>query len=265
MTMDVKETGQSLLGQDFVGRSREESQLNKDDFLKLLLCQMQNQDPLSPQDSQEYMSQLAELSSLEHLQNLNDSVNSMAIAEMAATNSQTVNYIGKTITASGNQISIGNDGKMDAEMYYEIGQEAESVDITITDSEGKTIKTITVGRQSSGRHKVEWDGLDENGNPVKPGNYSFDVAAVGSESEKVEAAYLVKGKITGVTYESGYPELMIGDIRFTLGAIVTVDDDGASPLIADQNGNQQTPLEARKVEQKLTELAIMNNPYNMKK
>ena len=80
--MDVKETGEKLLGQDYIQRAKDKSSLNKDDFMKLMLAQMQHQDPLSPQDSTEYLSQLAQMSSLEELQNMNESMKNLSIVSL---------------------------------------------------------------------------------------------------------------------------------------------------------------------------------------
>lgn len=264
--MDVKETGQTLLGNNFVQESREKSDLTKDDFLKLLLAQMQNQDPLAPQDSKEYLSQLAQLSSLEELQNLNDSISTMSILQAASNNSQTVNYIGKTITAGGNEFSVTTPGKTDVELIYKLEGNAESCDITISDENGKVVRTIKGGAQSSGEHTVEWDGLDDSGNPLPAGKYKFDVAAVDGDGAKLEPVYMVKGKVTGITYENGYPELLMGETRVALGNVVSVDNQAVTEsennlIFANIQPNPITKFDTEKL---YTAKAASKNTFNVK-
>lgn len=262
--MDVKETSQALLGQGFIENARDKSQLGKDDFMKLLLAQMQHQDPLSPTDSVGQIAQLAQLSSLEQLENINDNIATMSMVEAAGTNSQTVNYIGKTITAATDKISVSSTGKPAGEMSYELGSNANSVDITITDEFGNIVRTIKHNAKSMGKHEIEWDGLDDDGNPVKEGVYSFDIAAVDGDGSKVEAMTLVKGKVTGITYENGYPELIIGNVKITLGSVISVDET----LDGESNSNILTPkVDLLKIdaEEGYTLKAIKSNFFNMKK
>ncbi len=264
--MDVKETGQTLLGNNFVQESREKSDLSKDDFLKLLLAQMQNQDPLAPQDSKEYLSQLAQLSSLEELQNLNQSITTMSILTAASNNSQTVNYIGKTITAGTNEFSVTTSGKPAAELSYKLEGNAETCDISISDENGKVVRTIKAGAQSAGEHTVNWDGLDDSGNPLPEGKYKFDVAAVDNDGGKLEPTYTVKGKVTGITYENGYPELIMGETRIPLGVVTGVDDAPAS--VGDESFSianiPRAPITKFETEKLFTIKASNNNLFNMK-
>lgn len=255
--MDVTAAGQSMLGQDVVKTAADKSSLNKDDFMKLMLAELQHQDPLAPKDSKEFLAQLAQLSSLEQLQNMNDSINTLSIVEAAGTNSQTVNYIGKTITARSSQVSVGSDGKPAAEMHYLLPENADSVDITITDANGKVVRTIKAGAAQKGQNKIDWDGTDDSGKPVSAGDYKFDIAAVNKDGGKIEATTEIKGKVAGVTYESGYPELMIGGTKVVLGDVISVDNE-----VASENG---TPvLKPVTIEKIAFQQSVLKNMYNLK-
>ena len=72
--------------------------LGKDDFLSLLVAQLQHQDPLNPAEGTEFTAQLAQFSSLEQLSNINDNLENMELFQTSMTNSQAVSYIGKEIT-----------------------------------------------------------------------------------------------------------------------------------------------------------------------
>ena len=93
----------SVVGLDQVGSMATEaiepkaSSMGKDDFLQLLVTQLQNQDPLSPMDSTGFTAQLAQFSSLEELQNINETLSGVGSSQTILTNSQAVDYIGKQI------------------------------------------------------------------------------------------------------------------------------------------------------------------------
>ncbi len=259
--MDVKETSNNLLGGEFVKTAKDRSSLGKDDFMKLMLTQLQHQDPMAPQDANAQIAQMAQLSSLEQLQNLNASIQTMAVVEAAGTNSQTVSYIGKIVEVAGNTVSVDASGNPTAEMHYTLPENSESVDITITDENGKTVRTIKASSNSAGKHKVEWDGKDDNGNPVPEGKYSFDVAAVNKDGGKVEASTSVKGKVTGITYESGYPELIVGGEKAVLGTVIAVDGEEPEP-----EAESVQPMQLSRIdlgEKILTKKARINNIYNI--
>ena len=73
--------------------------MDKDDFLNLLITQLQNQDPLNPTDSTEFTAQLAQFSSLEQLNNVNQNLQTLQLYQASINNAQTVSFIGKEVTA----------------------------------------------------------------------------------------------------------------------------------------------------------------------
>ncbi len=250
----------NLVNSSYTTETKDKTSLDKDDFLTLLLAQMQNQDPLNPQDSTEYLSQLAQLSSLESLQNIDESLYSLGIAQMAGTNSQAVSYIGKTVKAAGQDVTVNSDGEVTAEMLYDLGENAESCDITITNADGDIVKVIKAGSKEKGEHSVEWDGTDENGNKVPAGEYHFDVAAVNSDGDTIDSAYYTKGEVTGITYENGYPELYIGGVKIVLGNVVEVSGD--SKVVSEEAAIK---YKLAKIEQYFTANAANKNVYNVSK
>ena len=84
--------------------------LGKDDFLKLFVAQLENQDPLSPMESTEFTAQLAQFSSLEQLTNANQNLEYLLMYQSSMNNAEAVNFIGNTVKASGNSISRNGRG-----------------------------------------------------------------------------------------------------------------------------------------------------------
>ena len=103
--------------------------LGKDDFLNLLVTQLQHQDPLNPADSTEFTAQLAQFSSLEQLNNINDNLENMEQFQASVTNSQAVSYIGREITARGNSVQL--ESGQPAECQFELEADAALAVISI--------------------------------------------------------------------------------------------------------------------------------------
>ena len=103
--------------------------LGKNDFLNLLVTQLQHQDPLNPAESTEFTAQLAQFSSLEQLNNINDNLKNMELFQTSVTNSQAVSYIGKEITARGNTVQL--ESGLPAECQFELEARAALAVISV--------------------------------------------------------------------------------------------------------------------------------------
>ncbi len=200
----------------------ETNALDKDAFLKLLVTQLQNQDPLNPLDSTEFTAQLAQFSSLEQLGNINDGVIGVQLIETASNNSQAVNLIGKTVKAYGNSIHL-TDGVSD-NIQLELGADAEAVYVNIYDSDSNLIKTIESGALSAGEQTLEWDGTDKDGNKVADGAYTFEVSAVDADDNKVDATAFISGTVTSVTFIDTIPCLLAGNKEIPIANVIEVTE-----------------------------------------
>lgn len=194
------------------------------DFLKLLMIQLSYQDPLSPMDSQQFAAQLAQFSQLEQLtqmnQNLDLSQQTNLILAQSVNNTMAATMIGKNVLAYGDQVELV-DGE-DATMHYDLDGAAQNVTITIKNSTGTVVRTLEAGPQSSGDQEVTWDGLNDEGDAVSPGLYTFSVSASTAGGTTVQATTYVSGTITGVSYVEGMPEFMVGGIQIALGDIYQI-------------------------------------------
>jgi flagellar basal-body rod modification protein FlgD len=190
--------------------------LGKDDFLNLLITQLQHQDPLNPAESTEFTAQLAQFSSLEQLNNINDNLKNMALFQTAVTNSQAVSFIGKEITASGNTLQL-KEGQT-AECSFELTASAALAAISIYDADGGFVKTFETGPLPAGRQTAVWDGTDRNGNPVLPGIYRFEVQAVDADNQSLVVTPLISSVVTGVSLKN-----QTADLITELGTIAIAD------------------------------------------
>lgn len=194
--------------------------LGKDDFLTLLLTQLQNQDPLNPTDSTEYTAQLAQFSSLEQLSNINQNLEYLHLYQASINNAQAVSFIGKEVIALGNEIQV-NDGAAEA-CHFELTANAAGVAVNIYDSAGSFVKTIEQGAMDAGRQTVIWDGTDQNGNPVPDGNYAFEVMAVDDKDQDIPAITYTSGTVSGVAFIDGSTYFLVGNHKIPIADIVEV-------------------------------------------
>ncbi|HIP83095.1 MAG TPA: flagellar hook assembly protein FlgD [Desulfocapsa sulfexigens] len=197
--------------------------MGKEDFLTLLVAQLQNQDPMNPDDPTEFTSQLAEFSSLEQLFNLNESIDGMVSSQLEADRFDTMGLIGKdivypdsTFSFSGEPISVG----------YQLDGTAASVTMYIQDENGVSIATLHPTELSEGDHFLEWSGFDNEGNEVPEGNYNIVLqASSAGDNTTIGISPLVQSEVTGVRFndESGEPIIhTLAGAEIAAGSIIAV-------------------------------------------
>ena len=194
--------------------------LGKNDFLHLLVTQLQNQDPLNPAESTEFTAQLAQFSSLEQLNNINDNLKNMENFQATMTNSQAVSYIGTHITASGNSVQV-KEGQT-AECNFELAADANLTVISIYDASGGFVNTFETGSLSAGRQTVVWDETDRNGNQVAPGVYRFEVQAADANNEGVDVTALIRTMVTGISFKDQTTHLITELQTVAIGDVLDV-------------------------------------------
>ena len=149
--------------------------MGKNEFLKLLVAQLEHQDPLAPQEGQEFAAQLAQFSSLEQLTNINGNLESSQAYDLALSNSSMVNLIGKTVDGPGNSFELG-EGETET-LRFSLAEEASDVTVSIYDSTGKIVANFGIGASSAGLKEFVWNGKDSTGLQLPAGSYSFNIIA----------------------------------------------------------------------------------------
>ncbi len=193
------------------------SALGKDDFLELLVVQLQNQDPLNPLDDKEFIAQLAQFSSLEQMSNVASGIESLTKTVSRQDSLSAVSYIGKNVVAEGNTVSKLDSGI--TPVYFTLSDSAATVSINVYDQNNNIVKTENLNSMQAGEYTFSWDGLDYNGKTADNGQYKVYFAAVDANDRAVLVDTKVVGTITGVSKTSD-------DISFRLsdGRTVQFDD-----------------------------------------
>jgi flagellar basal-body rod modification protein FlgD len=197
-----------------------DSSLGKDDFLQILVAQLEAQDPLSPMEGQEFASQLAQFSSLEQLTNVNSNLETSQAFDVALSNNSAINLIGKTVDAPGNTIDL-KSGESKS-LSYSLDNDAESSSIDIFDSTGVKVSTVDLGAQSTGLHEFVWNGRDNSGALLPAGNYSFNVTAADASGNFVTAETFSAGLVTDVIFEEGQSFAIVNGQKLPVNEISKV-------------------------------------------
>ncbi|MGE4292527.1 MAG: flagellar hook assembly protein FlgD [Desulfovibrio sp.] len=198
---------------------KDKTQMDKNDFLMLLVAQLNHQDPLNPMEDTEMTGQLAEYSSLEQLTNMNTTLESMLAQSTADQMTTAVSFIGKSVVANG--YNVTKSDTQVSTISYNLGEAVSSLRVNIYDSEGDIVRTDLLGSQKPGVFEYAWDGRDDNGNLVANGTYSVGMLGEDVDGKQVMVQTQVSGVVTGVvTEDSGY-YLRLEDGRYVNFNFVT--------------------------------------------
>lgn len=198
--------------------------LGKDAFLKLLIAQLRNQNPLNPVQGTDFIAQTAQFSSLEQLQQINQSLAQLAASSAGADRASldavlASGYIGKVVTANGTIFDQG--GSSPAMLRYNLPS-AASVQIQIRDLQGAPVRTLTLGAKPAGQGQFTFDGLGDDGRPLPAGRYLYKVVATDAAGGGVTGASTAMGQVASISFEGTEPLLMVGGSLIPLSAVSQV-------------------------------------------
>ena len=166
-----------------------------DRFLKLLVTQMQNQDPLNPMDNAQVTTQLAQISTVSGVDKLNTSVTAMSSLLLQSQTLQGAGLVGKEVLIAGSDLLLDAAGKTSA--GFELAVPADSVVVSVKNAAGKIIDTVNLGAEGAGRHSFAWTSKDAGAQGL-----SFSVSAK-SGTLAVGATPLVADQVSAVYAEGG--------------------------------------------------------------
>ena len=185
--------------------SKLEDDLNQ--FLNLLVAQLQNQDPLDPLDANEFTSQLVQFASVEQQIYQNSNLEKLLNLQETSQISQMVDFIGNRIEFTSQSLPVENGT---AEFTYTLPAGVKSATINIANSAGLNVY-YNDADTTPGSHSFTWNGLDKNGNQVTDGVYTLLVSAKDAFDKLATVEYTVFGTVTGAGVDNGETELFVGD------------------------------------------------------
>jgi flagellar basal-body rod modification protein FlgD len=194
------------------------SGLSTSDFLQLIVTQLQNQNPLDPTDTTEFMNQLVSYASYDQQQTMNTNLSQLVTSMNSMLTSGGIGYIGQTIESKGDTTAM-QDGS--ASWGYSLSSSADATTITVKDTDGNAVWTGS-GETTSGAHTFTWDGKKTDGSTATSGDYTISVSATNASGTSVLDYTTVIGKVTGVDNTSGTTQLLIGDTTVDLANVINV-------------------------------------------
>ncbi len=200
--------------------------MGKNDFLNLLVAQLQHQDPLNPLESTEFTAQLAQFTSLEQLNNVNTNLEGLKSYQAAIKNAQALDLIGKTVEAPGSSLQLTDGGE--AALNFDLTEAVEYLSANIYGPAGNFVRTIEGTAQPAGRHTLAWDGRDQEGNRLPVGQYTFEILATGHDGEAATARPYISARVTGVNFDGQTPQLRAGDYSIPVTDIREVTADAVA-------------------------------------
>lgn len=197
---------------------------NMDAFLMLLTTQLKNQDPLSPQDSTQWVTQLVQFSGVEQAIHQRQSLENLVNLQVAWQTTNAVGYIGKTVEASGENVYLKGG---EAEVRYSLDEDAGAATVVIKDQSGKTVRELTVPK-TKGPHTITWNGKDKDGVAMDDGFYKVSVTATKGQNVAVGATTKFGGVVDSIENVNGQVLLHIGNAKLAIGDITSVRETPAT-------------------------------------
>jgi len=191
---------------------------NFDTFLTLLTEQLQNQDPLNPMDSQEFVGQLVQFSSVEQQISSNQSLESLLALQSADARMSATEFVGRNVTVSTPNQALQNG---QASWSYALPRGAETSELMITDARGAAVATLP-GEIAAGEHGLTWDGRTNSGATAPDGIYTLNVVARDTDGAAIDASVRITARATGVEMIGEDVMVEIGALRVPAGNVIAV-------------------------------------------
>jgi flagellar basal-body rod modification protein FlgD len=191
---------------------------NFQSFLTLLTTQLQNQNPLSPLDTNQFTQQLVEFAGVQQQLNTNDSLATLVSLQQTAQSTQALGFVGKTAVVKGSTAALTSS----TATWQLSVPTASTVDISITASNGQTVFTGTYTASAGNNQPFTWNGKGSDGTQEPDGNYTLTATAKDSSNNTVAITTQVEGVVSSVDLTQSPPLLTIGGQTFTVNQIQSI-------------------------------------------
>ena len=201
----------------------------RDMFLRLLIAQLEHQDPLSPMENADFTAQLAQFSTLEQVEamnaNLTTLVQSQATVNASQAKTQAVSLIGREVEMHGNTMQVQQG--VASPLAYTLPAHSTEVVINIFDQNGHLLQSLRKLDQRAGRYEVPRPGGPGETIRLSNGSYKVEVAARDSAGQPVAVETWIQGRVEGVEYIDNSPYFLIGGNRVPYSDMVRIRDKKA--------------------------------------
>lgn len=227
-TVDTTNTANSVLSNFAIGNKTAEepknNELGQTAFLELMITQMENQNPLDPQDNTEFIAQLAQFSSVEGLQRLNENFDDFSASFLSNQALQASSLVGTSVSVLADTTDLAAGGLVSGTV--DIPASSQDVKLNIYSEAGTLLEQISLGTQPSGEMVFRWDGanVEVNGElldwqsdePLGAGTYEFEVTVL-EDGERVALDTALSANVNSVTLGAN------GGVTLNLAGLGAVD------------------------------------------
>ena len=193
----------------------------KDEFLRLFVAQLQNQNPLDPQDGADFVAQLAQFTAVEQAAESKDLLGTIADQQASSAHTELFGLVGHEVEAVADVVTLSPDGGVREPMLLQLDGAATSVKVTVRDASGRVVRELDLGARAAGRSSLGWDGMGPNGTELPAGDYSIEIQATGAGGA-VGAEARVRGTVDGVEFGAQGAVLRAGGYNLSPANIVRV-------------------------------------------
>ena len=203
---------------------------NFDTFLQLLTTQLQNQDPLSPLDTNQFTQQLVEFASVEQQINMNTNLQTLISLQQTSDATAAMQYLGADVTINSNAATLSNATSTPATWSFSAPSPATAA-ITITSSTGQVAYTGTTSL-TAGSQTFTWNGKGNNGVAWPDGTYTMSVSATGANNQPVTVSTQVEGIVSAINVSQNPPTVTVGGQTYPISAITAINNKSPGQAVA---------------------------------
>ncbi|MGE3609976.1 MAG: flagellar hook assembly protein FlgD [Bacteriovoracaceae bacterium] len=231
------------------------NQMGKDEFMKLLTFQLQNQDPLNPMDQSKFTGELAQFSQLEQLTGLNKKFEDANKTKAMQDKFYAASFVGKKVVTTGSTLELKENGDS-GDVLFKLDSDASRVMVRILDEKNNVMGEIWKEGMSQGSHQLTWDGVALDGTPAVKGKYKIQVKAWDQNNIEVGTRTEATGVVTSVTFDEGEPVLTVNNQKVYLRDVASFhteetqthqatnsDLSGQAAPMVQSNKNNSVPVE----------------------
>jgi flagellar basal-body rod modification protein FlgD len=180
--------------------TKDTSELGQNEFLELMLAQLEFQDPMKPMDNGEFLGQMAQFSTVTGIEEMQKSIDQLSATYSSSQTLQSTQLVGQEVLIENNSLKLLEDGN--ATGSFELDVSSGEVQLDVLNSAGTIVRQMSMGQFPAGRHAFSWDGINDGGQRAPEGDYTMSISAQQGEGF-VAATVLTSRVIDSVEFGNG--------------------------------------------------------------
>ena len=207
MATEYTATTSTISADTYLAPTNPGAELDRDAFMKLLLTELQYQDPTDPMDSDKMLTQTSQLATLETQEATNEVMKELSAQMKNSMNMYAVSAVGKMASLGSNAITLDESGSAKFEVYFQ--ETIKSGTLSIKDSNGDLVRSVPLDEGKQGVLAFEWDGSDDSGEQLPAGNYSITAEYLDANNEQQQTQFGIY-PVESVRFDGGESYIKLG-------------------------------------------------------